>query len=99
MKTPFTKGPWETINNGGYTDIVSTVNATRKISLMADLDDDMDVVELDANANLIALSPDMANAIYRLLMARKQSTEAFRAESYSSETQAVFDAVENMFKE
>lgn len=41
---------------------------------------------------------EMAEALYTLLVSRKESTEAFRRASYSKEVQSVLDKVETFFE-
>lgn len=46
--------------------------------------------------SLYELAPQMAKTIHTLLLARKESSQAFLKASYSSEVQAVFDLVEGL---
>ena len=46
--------------------------------------------------SLYELAPQMAKTIRNLLLARKESSQAFLRASYSSEVQAVFDLVERL---
>lgn len=84
----YTPRPWHTANTSGDQGLIIAENGAN-VAVSYDKRD----------AQVIALSPAMFDAILKLLTARKESTESFRRMSYSPEVQAVFDAVEDLAEE
>jgi hypothetical protein len=94
----FTSAPWIIKRIGASKINAVKVIAKKDHSVIATIRDAYHGSEDYANAQIIALAPAMFGAIFFLLNARKESSEAFRRMSYTPEVQAVFDAVEEASK-
>src|SRR5689334_5267749 len=97
-KAQHTPGPWSYSEKAVYGNLPPFNNIGPKVcNINEGSEYGIAFATAQANARLIAAAPVMAKAIYKLLTARKESTQAFTKASYSTDVQAVFDTVEAMF--
>lgn len=94
MKAQHTPGPWEVEQDEGTGQQV-VVYQSRDICRVNNQPGHEDG---PANSRLIALAPQMFDALLAMLEARKKSTDEMRRLSYRKEIQSVFDEVEAIAK-